>query len=475
MRHLGLLLLILFLTACQQQPGHLLPTRLSKELVVVLPNGPMTYYVNAQGEFAGPEYDLSKMFAEHLSSTLGEEVRLRIVQADNIAQVIPILLQGKAHLAAANLSITPLRRHLVRFGPPYQDVQQQVVYNRERHPQIKSLRDLTGMRGAVSAGTSFAERLAQESANQPELVWDEVRGSSDELLEQVASGVLDYTVADSTLVSVVRNYHPNLAVAFNLGPGEQLAWAFPKGVDEWLYLQAQEFFKRIRQDGRLRIVMDRYYGHATRLKPLDTSTFLVRLRTVLPKYLPLFKQAQDLTGIDWRLLAAIGYQESHWDNFATSPTGVRGLMMLTEATADRLGVSDRLDPKQSIVAGARYLVTLKESLPERIQEPDRTWLALAAYNIGIAHLEDARVLAQRQGLNPDVWADVKKTLPLLKQEEYFTTVKYGYAQGGAPVIYVESIRAYYSMLEKHESKRLTPALPNFSLAWLRQQLADRVD
>src|SRR5690606_23594650 len=221
------------------------------------------------------------------------------------------------------------------------------------------------------------------------------------------------------LISVLPNYYPNIGAGFAVGAPEQVAWAFPKTGDPWLYDQANAFLARIQQDGTLRNLLDRYYGHAERLKPVDVTAFLQRSRTLLPQYAALFKQAQELTGLDWRLLAAISYQESHWDRFNTSPTNVRGLMMLTEATADRLGVTDRLDPQQSIFGGARYLLMLKDTLPDRIKEPDRTWMALAAYNIGYAHLEDARVLAQRLKLNPDRWADVKKALPMLSDPTYY--------------------------------------------------------
>jgi membrane-bound lytic murein transglycosylase F len=472
MRFMVILILGILLAGCQPQPPKLLPTRLSKELVVVMPNGPMTYYVNSQGEFSGPEYDLAKLFTEHLSKQLGEEVRLTILQADNIGHVISKLLRGKAHLAASNLSITHQRQHLVRFGPTYQIVQQQIVYNKDLGPAPKSLTDLAGKSLAVSAGTSFAERLSQQAHKYPQLKWEETRRSSSvELLEDVANGTLDYTVADSNLIAMERGYYPSLGVAFDFGPSEQLAWAFPKGGDEWLYQQSQDFFKKIQRDGRLRTVLDRYFGSAQRLNPIDTSSFLLKSRTLLPKYEGLFKQAQTITGLDWRLLAAIGYQESHWDPYATSPTNVRGLMMLTEETADRMGVNNRLDAQQSILAGAKYVVLLKDTLSARIPEPDRTWMALAAYNIGIAHLEDARVLAERLKLNPNSWADIKKTLPLLSEEEYFTTTKYGFARGGAPVVYVESIRSYYNMLQKHEPRHAPELLPDFNLVWARQLMA----
>ncbi len=195
---------------------------------------------------------------------------------------------------------------------------------------------------------------------------------------------------------------------------------------------------------------------------MDVTTFLGRTQQLLPKYSPLFQEAQELTRLDWRLLAAISYQESHWDRLNTSPTNVRGMMMLTEDTADRMGVSDRLDARQSIMGGAKYLTLLKELIPERIPEPDRTWITLAAYNIGYAHVEDARILAQRLKLNPDSWVDLKKTLPLLNKVEYYSTLKYGYASGGAPVIFVESVRTYQNILERYQPKHQA-ILPDFNI------------
>lgn len=463
MRLLSLLLAVFMLAACQKPVKTLPDPRQGKDLVVVTHNGPNTYYVNGEGEFAGLEYDLVKLFAKEL----GPDYSVKFLVVDSVSQVIPALLKGKAHLAAADLSITRQRQQLVQFSAAYQTVQQRVVYNREQEKTPpKTVQDLIGRQLAVPAGTSYAERLREIARQEPDLHWQELKkASSDELLEQVAEGALDYTIADDNLVSILQNYYPNLGAEMALGEAEKIAWAFPKTGDQWLYQKANLFFAHIIKDGTLRNLLDRYYGHSTRLNPVDVTAFLQRTRTILPQYINLFKQAQEYTTLDWRLLAAISYQESHWDRFNTSPTNVRGLMMLTEDTADRLGVTDRLDPKQSIIAGARYILTMKDLIPQRIQEPDRTWFALAAYNIGYAHLEDARVLAQRLKLNPDSWADIKKTLPLLNKVEYYSTLKYGYASGGAPVVFVESIRTYQNILEKHEPKH-SPVLPSFNVAWL---------
>src|SRR3989338_7795186 len=199
----------------------------------------------------------------------------------------------------------------------------------------------------------------------------------------------------------------------------------------------------------------------------DAASFISRRNTVLPRYRHLFEEAARLTGEDWQLLAALAYQESQWDPLATSSTNVRGMMMLTEDTADRMKVKNRLDARESVIAGAKYLVLLKEQMPDRIPEPDRTWLALAAYNQGYGHLEDARILTKRAGLNPDSWADVKKWMPLLTQPDYYGTLKHGYARGGEAVILVESIRGYYDMLKRLEPGQLAGASEEASYHLLR--------
>lgn len=452
----------MLLTGCEKPAKPLPPVANNKEVIVVTHNGPNTYYVDGENKHAGLEYDLVKLFVKDL----GEGYSTRFVVVDNISNVIPTLAHGQAHFAAADLSITDARKKLVRFTVPFQNTQQQVVYNKEVQSKPKSLEDLIGKRIAVPAGTSFAERLHILQKKEPRLLWQEPTSrNADELVQQVAEGNLDYTVADEHLVSILQNYYPNLGVAMALGEPEQIAWAFPKHGDAQLLKKADLFLQRVKKDGTLRNLIDRYYGHTERLDPVDVTQFLSRTRTLLPKYAPTFKQAQETTDMDWRLLAAISYQESHWDRLNTSPTNVRGMMMLTEDTADRLGVTDRLDAKQSILAGSRYIVMMKDLIPKRVQEPDRTWMALAAYNIGYAHLEDARILAQRLKLNPDLWADVKKTLPLLNKSEYYTTLKYGYASGGAPVVFVDCIRTYHKILEKYAPQHV-PVFDSFDMAEL---------
>lgn len=444
------LILVLGMGSCSVPETPIPPVQENHELVVLTRNSPTTYYEDAYGNYAGLEYDLVNLFAQELG------VNVRFVVATEFSRIIPTLTKKHAHLVAAGLTITPEREKIVRFGPAYQTVQQQIVYN-SLTLKPDDIGDLIGKRIEVIAGSSYVERLKQARKKSPKLEWHEVNAMEiEELLEKVANGEADYSIADSHFVAMAQNFFPDLGVAFNLGKPEQLAWAFPKDGNPDLLAKAQKFFDRIKKDGTLRRLLDRYYGHIERLNRIDVVTFLEKMNSDLPNYRKLFQQAQEITDIDWRLIAALGYQESHWDPLATSPTGVRGLMMLTSDTADHLGVNDRLNPKENIPAGASYLLTLKEALPERITEPDKTWIALAAYNTGMGHLEDARVLAQQNKLNPDSWADLKKALPLMSKTAYYTSLKHGYARGGEAVIFVENIRNYYNIMMKFESAHKSP-------------------
>jgi membrane-bound lytic murein transglycosylase F len=430
-----------------------LPAAQLGELVVLTRNTPTTRYVDSQGRYAGLEYDLVEMFARETG------MRVRYLDRQPLYQIAPALEHGQAHLAAAGMAITSETLDRFQFAPAYQMVQPVIAYNTD-NPEPRGIADIVGKRIEVVKGSPVIEDLRDLRRRFPRLRWREVTESDSEgLLSRLSDGKSDYVVTESHVLDVVRKFYPNLARAFPLGDPKPLAWMFAHNADPELVHQAQEFFLRITYDGTLRQMIDRYYGHVHRLGPPDVAHFLERRLDVLPRYEEMFKEAQEVSGLDWRLVAALGFQESHWDPLATSPTGVRGLMMLTSETADRLGVKDRLDAKQNILAGARYLVELKETLPDRIPEPDRTWLALAAYNIGYGHLEDARVLAQRQGLNPDRWVDVKRVLPLLSRYEYYSTLKYGFCRGGEALILTENIRSYYDILARYEE----PHTPGFGL------------
>jgi len=431
--------LLLLLTACTDQPSVLEQIKHKGELVVVTRNSPTTYFEGPYGP-TGLEYDLISLFADYLG------VDLKLITTTNFNAILPMVARRDAHLAAAGLTITDARKGRVRFGPAYQRITEQLVYRTgTKIPQSPD--DLTDSRLEVIAGSSHAERLANLSKHYTNLTWHENNeAESEELLSYVWEKKIDYTIADSNEVALNQRYYPELRIGFDLTEPQQLAWAFPKGTDKSLYNEAVKFFVLIKQSGKLEQILDRYYGHVQDFDYVGTRLFMKHIIERLPDYMDHFQQAARQNGIDWRLLAAIGYQESHWNPRAISPTGVRGIMMLTRTTAADMGFSNRIDPQNSINGGARYFNLLKNRIPRRIVEPDRTWFALAAYNIGLGHVEDARTITRQQGGDPDKWVDVKTNLPLLTQKRWYEQLRHGYARGSEALRYVENIRSYYDIL-----------------------------
>jgi len=405
-------------------------------LVMLTLNGASTYYLGAQGE-TGFEFDLAREFADYIG------VPLEVVTMPDTADLIKALKARQGDFVAANLSRTAFRQSELRFGPSYETVSPVVVYKRgNRRP--RELDDLRDGRLAILDGNSYAPLLR---AADFELRWETRDESSiEDLFEEISSEELDYTIVDSNILELNRRFFPDIRPGFKIDNTQELAWASLRQDDDSLTQKMREFFVLAEQQGMLADLKARHYDHLENYEPVGTYTFQRQLRERLPDLRPYFEQAAAETGLDWRLLAAVGYQESHWNPEAVSHTGVRGVMMLTRRTARSLGVEDREDPQQSIDGGARYILRMLDRLPERIENPDRTWLALAAYNIGYGHLEDARRLTQGLGGDPDRWLDVRDHLPLLTQERWYSQTRFGYARGYEPVQYVENIRTFYDIL-----------------------------
>jgi membrane-bound lytic murein transglycosylase F len=421
------------------------------ELVVILPPADsLDQQFNRQ---------LAESFAIHL------KVKLKTIELYPY-QVAEALSSHKAHFSAIGMRANEPTEG-IKYGVPYQTVSELVVCSGNPPRQQE---DLKNHELVVIEGSAQEAALHSARMGDPNLSWGAVdKARPNDLLEEVSSGDRDCTVANEEQVAFMRNFHPDLEWAFEISTPSQLAWSFAPDADPELYAQMEKFFEQIEADGTLDRLIERFYGHSDRIMPIDAAAFLAKTSTVLPRYRHIFEEAASLTGIEWQLLAAMSYRESHWNPLATSYTKVRGMMMLTEDTADRMHVENRLDARESIMAGARYLQLLKEQLPLRIDEPERTWLALAAYNQGMAHLEDARMLSQRYGMSPDLWVDVQKAMVKLRNPAVARTLKHGYARGGEAVVFVETVRLYHDMLKrisKEEYKQLLP--PDYQIklnAW----------
>lgn len=432
--------ILLVLGGCAEEPSTLERVQAEGVLRVITRNSPATYFQDRNGE-TGFEYELVKRFADDLG------LELKIETADNLDELFASLNKPNGPvLAAAGLVESDGRQQHARFSLPYLEVTPQVIYrNGQQRPTRPD--DLLGKRILVLKGSSHAEQLAALKLQLPELAYEESAAVEVvDLLRMVDEGQIDLTLVDSNELAMNQVYFSNVRVAFDLGDAQNLAWATAPGEDRSLLDEMNAFIERAHKNGSLQRLKDRYYGHVDVLGYVGAYTFAKHLQQRLPRYEKYFREAAQANQVDWRLLAAMGYQESLWQPTATSKTGVRGLMMLTLRTAQAMGVADRLNPKQSIEGGAKYIVYVKNQLPESIQEPDRTWFALASYNIGGGHLEDARKLTEAEGLDPNKWLDVQKILPRLSQKQWYSKTRYGYARGGEPVHFVRNIRRYYDIL-----------------------------
>jgi len=426
------------------------------ELRVSTVLSPLTYG-NFNDKDIGLDYELAQQFADYLG------VKLKITVRQNISQLFDDLDHGNADMLAAGLVYNSERSKNYQPGPTYYSVSQQMVY-RVGNTRPRNLSNISADQLTVAPGQVVISDLQNlKETKYPDLSWtvDEKRGSVD-LMQAVIDGKLDYTIADSVAIGLFQRVHPELAVALDITDEQPVTWFSLQDDDNTLSAAMLDFFNNINEDGTLARLEEKYLGHGDDFDYVDTRSFLRAVDNVLPDLQPLFEKYA--SEIDWKLLAAISYQESHWDPQATSPTGVRGLMMLTKNTAQSLGLTDRTDAEQSISGGMRYIQDMMTKVPESVPQEERIWFALAAYNMGYAHMLDARALTAKQKGNPDSWADVKQRLPLLSQKPWYSKLTYGYARGHEAYTYVENIRKYQISLVGYLQEKEKKATDEMAIA-----------
>nr|WP_314739354.1 membrane-bound lytic murein transglycosylase MltF [uncultured Haemophilus sp.] len=411
----------------------------TKKLKVGMINHPLSYFVSAEGN-SGIEYELSKAFADYLA------VELDVTLFDNSEQLFQALRDNKIDMAAAGLLYQSERNDRHQIGASYYSASWQVAYKKgtQRPYKLDELKsDII-----VPSGSPVISILEQLRENQPLLKWQTTDAfTQEELLLQVAEGKIPYTVAPSVDISSAQYINPNLAVGFDLTDEMPVVWYFAKSSFSELQASVLDFMDKANETGLIARIEEKYFNHLNRFDYADASIYLNAVKNILPKYRALFEKHKG--ELEWQMLAAIAYQESRWDPTATSPTGVRGIMMLTRDTAERMKVADRTNAEQSIRGGAEYLNMLLRQIPETVPAEDRIWYGLAAYNMGLGHLLDVRRLTKQLGGDPDNWLDVKKNLPLLAEKRHYANLKYGYARGFEAFNYVENIRKYHSSLVNH--------------------------
>ncbi len=408
------------------------------ELIIITRNNAMCYYEGPQGP-TGFEYDLAKGFADHLG------VSLRPLVIEDEADMIAALRNGQADLIAAGIPFGEQSARLLALGPGYLDVKQQVV-GRRGGTNLDDISDLSTSSIWMTSSSARIEVLNALKTKYSDLSWQTLSDySSEELLQMVWNRSLPLTMVESHTLAMNRRYYPELVVHFNLGKPKKLAWAMHPH-NRHLQKEVANWFAQSDTQSRIQGLTDYYFSHLEEFDYVDLARYRRRIQERLPKFQEHFKEAAQQYGLDWQLVAAQAYQESHWNPRAKSFTGVRGIMMLTQETAKILGLKNRLAAKDSIFAGTRYLAKLHEMIGDEVSEPDRTLMALAAYNLGFGHLQDARTLAERLGKPADTWHGVRAVLPLLQKKKYYSTLPNGYARGTEAVQYVDRIRTYHKVL-----------------------------
>ncbi len=398
-----------------------------------------TYYFY-QGTPTGFEYDLASEFASYLN------VELDVV-APGWNNMFGYLKDGKGDFIAAGLAITKDRLKQTSFSIPYLTIQQRIVHHYLNFGP-KDIADMEYRTFHVRRGTSYHSRLKElknSGINFRYVLHDNI--PTEELIAMVNEREIKFTIADSNIALLNRRYFPDIHIGIPIQHKESVAWAVRRGDKEMLQ-EVNRFLLHANESGILKNLTDKYYENIRDFDAYELKKFHERIKTRLPKYKDLIMEESAKYGFDWRLVAAVVYQESQFNPNAKSFTNVRGLMQITHTTAREMGISNRMNPKQSIRAGIKYLDRMHDRF-EAIEDPyQRLLFALASYNIGYGHVTDAMALAREKGWDPNTWQALKATLPLLSKAKVYKKTKHGYARGWEPIHYVERILTYFDILRQ---------------------------
>lgn len=406
-------------------------------------NSLLSYYLNGDQPI-GLEYRLLHAFCE------SQGLDLNVVPFDNNKDLFKALELKHIDVAGGHLTQTAKRSQRFQFSHPFmQSTIELVTHHDFKH--IEQLDDMEQALGIVTSPSSNQEFIEDHPKWQFEQLTYTTDMSLFELIKMVSLKEIDYTLADSSIIDIYGHFFPGLYRPVQLSDPKDVAFMMNQD-DVVLSSQLNTFLSQDHVQSLTDDALDEAIAMLPQIDAENTVTFLDYLYKRWPLIADLVKQIGQETGFDYLLLGAISYQESHWNPKAVSPTGVKGLMMLTHGAASEVGVEDRTDPEQSLRGGVKYFRKMYKKIPDRIQEPDRTRFALAAYNVGYGHLEDARILTQRHGKDPDSWQDVAEYLPQINLKKVAKTLRHGKADGKTAVTYVNNILTYHQLLKWKSQK-----------------------
>lgn len=404
----------------------------------------LSYFKDSQS-LAGYEYQILAAFCA------ANELKLDVVVYDNNGQLFDDLKVGQVDVAGGHLTITKQRLQHYKFTQPINNTSVSLVTH-YGYRNIEQLSELSDAKGYLLKGSSYLNFLPEFSDQQQQNITISDDHSLFDLIRDVNSKNIDFTLGDSEIINIYQNFIPGLYTPVQVSNNQKVALMLRFNQADKLLQKLNQFIIQSEQSGQFETFKKNLLSYIPDIDTANTVTFFNKLQTEWPNVKKWIYAVAEAKDFDPMLLAAISYQESHWDVGATSITGVKGLMMLTRFTAKEMGVNDRTDPIESLQGGIKYFRKMKDRLPERIRDKDRTKLALAAYNMGYGHLEDARILTQRHGKNPDLWSDVKNYLPQLNNPEVAHTLKHGSSDGKTARTYVENIMIFRKLMAWQQQK-----------------------
>jgi len=415
---------------------------------VLTRNNPVTYFLH-KGEQRGFDYDLAKL----LSKELG--VRLEMVVVPSRDQLVPWLLEGRGDLIAASLTVTPERKEQVAFSTPYLYVEE-VLVSGKKGPKLTSLADLKGQKVLLRPSSSYVGTLKAlaEATGPVEMVTADEALETEQLIAQVARGDAPFTVADSHILKAELAFRDDVDVALVLATeppksawddltsgSKEIAFAV-RPTNPKLKEAVDRFVKKTYRGMEYNMARKRYFENPRKIS--EAKSERVGVGGQFSQYDELIKKYSAKYGLDWRLMAALAYQESRFDPTVKSWVGAIGLFQTMPTTAREMGFENPEDPEQSTHAGIKYVHYLLTRIDPSIPFKHRVRFAMAAYNAGLGHVEDAQRLAASMGLNPKKWfKNVETAMLLLEQPKHYKKARYGYCRGSEPVQYVSQIQNRY--------------------------------
>lgn len=423
---------------------------LQRDTLVAITDNSSTSYFLYKGKPMGYKYDLLNCFADHL------DVSLKIIPINNIEEAFIKLASGKTDIIAIDLTITTPRRDFLNFTIPFKETRQVLVQRKygwgasEENTQndtiyIEKLTDLAGKTIHIQKNSAYRLRLrnlAAEIGAKIEIV--EVDIDTDELITMVSEGEILYTVADEHIAMANSTWYDNIDISTAISFPQSVAWAVKPGSDSLLAV-LNDWIASFTKTRHYNQIFRRYFVNKKAAHLRDLQFHSVKGGKI-SRYDDLIRKHTEGTAWDWRLIAALIFEESRFNPRAESWAGAYGLTQLMPATAKRFNVKNIHSPEEQIKGGIRFLNYLNENLPEDITDlNERIKFILASYNIGMSHILDAYDLAKKYGEDPTLWKNGIKYLQLKSQPKYFNdpVVRAGYARGRETKRFVTKVMQRY--------------------------------